>query len=274
MRPGMGHSLMPSLRTISRCRLTNADEKPWNDENMKSEKAGKRGARDDRAAEKKMNGPRADNGNAAGDRSANAQAPKRVLIESQNLAGERHAQSHEKQKDADNPGKFTGKFICAEKKNLDHVNQNDGNHEVGAPTMERADVPTEGDGMIEGLQAVPGFAGGRHVDNGQQNAGDNLHDEDDEGGAAKDVKPTGRFSRHSMFRGFANGGPANCRRASNHSPILRIKPMEISLSESRRVGFPGVGNSPALMKSFPSSILCGYSKRPRSGGPDAREPSS
>ena len=37
---------------------------------------------------------------------------------------------------------------------------------------------------------------------------------------------------------------------------------------------PGVGISPALISSIPRSTRYGYSNRPRSGGPDAREPSA
>ena len=72
--------------------------------------------------------------------------------------------------------------------------------------MERADVPTEGNGMIERLQAVPRFSCGRHVNHCEQNAGHNLHDEDDERGAAENVKPAGGVAWHGMFGGFANGG--------------------------------------------------------------------
>src|ERR1700722_7138021 len=38
-------------------------------------------------------------------------------------------------------------------------------------------------------------------------------------------------------------------------------------------GSPGVGSCPASIVSTPFSILYGYSKSPRSGGPDARDPS-
>src|SRR5260370_9138604 len=38
-------------------------------------------------------------------------------------------------------------------------------------------------------------------------------------------------------------------------------------------GDPGVAGSPAWMVTRPSCTLYGYSNRPRSGGPEAREPS-
>src|SRR5258708_3028166 len=44
-------------------------------------------------------------------------------------------------------------------------------------------------------------------------------------------------------------------------------------SVSRAIAPPGVGNSPAWMVRIPSCTLVGYSNSPRSGGPEAREPS-
>ena len=70
-------------------------------------------------------------------------SPERVLIETQNLAGESHAQSHEQQENADDPGKFAGNLYAPKRKDLHHVNENDGNHEIRSPPMQRADVPTD-----------------------------------------------------------------------------------------------------------------------------------
>jgi hypothetical protein len=39
------------------------------------------------------------------------------------------------------------------------MNQDDGDHEVGAPSVHGADEPAKRDLMIQGLQAAPGFAG-------------------------------------------------------------------------------------------------------------------
>jgi len=57
-----------------------------------------------------------------------------------------------------------GNFIGAEEKHLNHVNEHDGDHEVRAPAVEPANEPAERDLVIEGLQAVPRFAGRGHVD--------------------------------------------------------------------------------------------------------------
>ncbi len=113
-------------------------------------------------------------GNAAGDRCADAQSPVCVLIEAQHLSAERHAKRHEQQKNADDPGEFARKLVSAEKKDLHHVDEDNGDHEVGAPSVQRADEPAESDVVIEGLQAAPRFAGGGHVNQREQNAGDDL----------------------------------------------------------------------------------------------------
>ena len=58
--------------------------------------------------------------------------------------------------------------------------------------------------MIESLQAIPGFAGGRHVDQREQDAGNDLQHEDDERGAAENVEPARGFARHSMLQRLAD----------------------------------------------------------------------
>ena len=76
-----------------------------------------------------MKGTRLDDG------CADAQAPVGVLIEAQNLAGEGHAQRHQQQKNADDPGELAGKFVGAEEKYLRHVDEHDGDHEVRSPAV-------------------------------------------------------------------------------------------------------------------------------------------
>ena len=113
-------------------------------------------------------------GNAAHDGGADAEAPVGVLIEAQHLAGEGHAEREQQQEDADDPGELAGKLVGAEEKDLRHVDEHDGDHEVGAPAVNGAQKPAERDVVVEELQAVPGFAGGGGVDEREQNAGDDL----------------------------------------------------------------------------------------------------
>ena len=77
----------------------------------------------------------ADEGHAAHDGGADAEAPVGVLIEAQDLAGEGHAEREQKKKDADDPGEFARKFVCAEEEDLHHVDEHDGDHEVRTPAV-------------------------------------------------------------------------------------------------------------------------------------------
>src|SRR6266853_5355267 len=93
----------------------------------------------------------------------------------------------------------------SEQKYLRHMNKDDGHHEVGAPSMHRADEPAKRYLMIQGLQAAPCFARRGNINKRQQNSGHQLYEENGERGAAEHVEPTRRISRHRMFRGLKNG---------------------------------------------------------------------
>ena len=69
-------------------------QRAGNDEDMKRKETRERGAGDDGTAEQQMHQAAADEGHAADDGCADAQAPVCVLIEAQNLAGEGHAERH------------------------------------------------------------------------------------------------------------------------------------------------------------------------------------
>ena len=272
MRPGMGHSLMPSFSTISRCNET----KPISNPGMTKTCSAKNR---DSVAPAMMGPPssrctsvRADQGNAAGDGSADAEAPVGVLVEAQHLPGEGHAQRHQQQEDADDPGQLAGKLVGAEQKHLAHVDEHDGDHEVGAPAVYRAQEPSQRDVVIQILQAVPGFGGGGHIDQRQHDAGDHLQDEDGQRGAAEDVPPARRLARHRMRHRIAD-------RAADLQPPLEPVADAASALTSASPGGQAGGGGQAWAAGRPRSAACrfrlcsGYSNSPRSGGPEAREPS-
>ena len=131
-------------------------------------------------------------------------SPVSVLIEAKHLSGEGHAQSHQQEKNADDPGEFTRELVGSEQEDLHHVNQNNRHHEIGAPSMHRTNEPAERHLMIQSLQAAPRLAGRGHVNQCQQNSGHKLEKEDGERRAAEHVEPARRVPRHGMFCGFAN----------------------------------------------------------------------
>ena len=157
MRPGMGHSLMPSFKHHQQVHANEANEQAGNDEDVQREESRERVAGDDGAAQQQMHQTSAEKRNAAHDGDPDAQAPIGILIEAQHLAGEGHAQGHQQQKHADDPGQFAGKLVGSEQEHLRHVNQHQRDHEVGAPAVHSAQEPSQGDTVVEILQAVPGL---------------------------------------------------------------------------------------------------------------------
>ncbi len=85
------------------------------------------------------------------------------MVKSQHLAGEGHAECHDQKKDADDPGKFSGKLVGPKEEDLHHMDEDDRNHEIRAPAVEGPNKPAKRNAMIQGLKAVPGFSCGRHI---------------------------------------------------------------------------------------------------------------
>ena len=104
------------------------------------------------------------------------------------------------------------------------------------------------------LQASPGR---RHINERQHDPSDDLKHEHDEGSAAENIEPARGFARNGMLRSFADGAAKLKARVEPfadgfdqaHGRISRTR----SLFEAS--GLPGVGISPALISSFPPSIL-------------------
>ena len=159
--------MTPSFNTNSTCRHDEPDEQPGNDEHVHREKPRQRCAGDDRASQQQIDQPGPDDGNSAHNRGANAQSPIGVLIESQHLACKGHAERHQQKHDAEHPRQLTRILVGAEQEDLHHVDQDDGHHEIRAPAVQGSNEPSQGDVVIEDLQAVPGFPRGRHIDESQ-----------------------------------------------------------------------------------------------------------
>ena len=74
---------------------------------------------------------------------ADAESPVGILVEAQHLAGEGHAERHQQHEHAEDPGEFARKLVGAEEKDLRHVDEHDGDHEVGSPAVHGAQKPAE-----------------------------------------------------------------------------------------------------------------------------------
>jgi len=79
------------------------------------------------------------------------------------------------------------------------MNEHQGDHEVGAPAVQRAQIPSERLLVVQVDEAVPGAVGGWSIDRGQADAGDDLQDEHDQRRAAEYVPPARRAARHRML---------------------------------------------------------------------------
>ncbi len=212
-------------------------------------------------------------GDAACDGCSDAEPPIGVLIEAQHLPAEGHPQRHQQEKDPDDPGELSRKFVGPEQEDLHHVNEDDRDHEVRPPPVQCADEPAESHVVVEGLQAAPGFRGRWNIDEGEQNSGDDLQHEDGERGAAEHIKPARGIPWDRMLHGFAN------RRRQLQAPVEPFPDLGNHawhggfFPTRAALGDPGVGSSPASIVIRPFCTLYGYSNNPRSGGPEAREPS-
>ena len=97
--------------------------------------------------------------------------------------------------------------------------------------MQGSYEPTQGNAVIEGLQAVPRLSGGRHIDQRKQYACDKLEHETGERGAAENIKPACSIPGNGMHGCFAN------RRSELQA---QIEPVPDFLDQAH------VGLSPAL----------------------------
>ena len=70
--------------------------------------------------------------------------------------------------------------------------------------MHRPQKPSQCQVVIEKLQAIPGLAGGRYVDQRQQNTGYDLQAEQHHGGAAENIPPACATRRDRMLRRLHN----------------------------------------------------------------------
>src|SRR6266481_1769420 len=228
------------------------DQHSGNDKYMQCEKSGQCCSRNNRSTEHQFHDHGPGNGDAACDRSPDSKAPVRVLIKPQHLPTERHAQRHQQEKDANDPGELSWKFVGSKEEDLHHVNEYDGYHEIRAPSVQCTDEPAQSYVVVQGLQTAPRLTRRGHVDQGQQDSGDELEKKDGERRAAKYVEPARRVARHRMLRRFTN---RSGELQATVEPLANLgnQPAHGGFFPKREaVGDPGVGNSPAWMVTSPS----------------------
>ena len=196
----------------------------------------------------------ADDRRAGGDGRADAEAPVGVLVPAQHLAGEGHAERAQEEEDPGDPGHLARILVGAEEEDLDHVQRHHRHHGVGAPEVHGAQEPAEGRHVVEVEQAVVGLVRRWNVDEGETDAGGDLHDEQREGRAPEHVPPGRAAARDLMGEHGRHGGP---QARSLLDPLAHR-------AEKRHRGVPHtcparVGSWPPRTQSCPSRISYSYS---------------
>ena len=215
-----------------------------------------------------MDERRADDRRACRDRRADPEPPVRVLVPPEDLPGEGHAERAQEQKNAGDPGQLTRILVGAKEEDLQHVQRHHEHHPVGAPEMDGAQIRAERRLIVQVLKALVGLVGRGDVHERQADAGGDLKREERERRAAEDVPP----ARGSPWNRMGDGG-----RERFSEPRSDLEPSDDRaerLLHGYHTGPASVGSWPPRTQSCPCRISYSYSKRPRGGGPEAREPSS
>ena len=104
MRPGMGHSLMPSFSTRRTCKVTKAINSPGITKTCIAKKRESVGPAMIGPPNTSVTSHGPSNGNAAHNRCSDSQSPIGVLVEPHHLSGKAHGQCHQQQEDAEIEG--------------------------------------------------------------------------------------------------------------------------------------------------------------------------
>src|SRR3974390_481207 len=129
---------------------------------------------------------------------SNSESPIGVLVKPEDLASEGHSQGQQEQENTNDPSQLARELVSSKENYLAHVDKHQGTHEVGAPAVHAAQKPSQSDTVIEILQAVPGLRCRGHVNNGQQDAGEDLQNKDRERSAPEDIPPAGRLAGNAV----------------------------------------------------------------------------
>ena len=144
------------------------NDQPRYDENVQREKSGQRFARDGGSSQHQVHHLRADEWNAAHNGCADAESPISILIEAQNLSRKRHAKGAQKKNTTTDPSQLARIFVSSEQKRLHQMQTHDGDHEDGAPVVNRAQEPAQELFVVQILKTGPSLARRGHIDESQE----------------------------------------------------------------------------------------------------------
>ena len=199
--------------------------------------------------------------------------PERVLVPSEQLAGEGHRQHREKEQRAREPVRLARELERAKEVDLRHVDEDEHDHGARAEVMDPAYDRTERRVVADELQRVVRAVRRRDIGHREADAGRDLHDEDREGRAAEHVPPA-----HGALELSRDGVPKDGEHA-----VLELEPLP-EPARDLAWDFPDtakhahpcftVGRG-CCRTSSRSPLTChSRSKSGRGGGPPATVPSA
>src|SRR6267143_5083797 len=127
--------------------------------------------------------------NSPHDGCTDAQSPVRILIEAEDLPRKRHPQRAQKQKAATDPRQLTRILVSSKQERLNQMQAHDADHEDRPPVVDRTKEPPQELLIVQILEAGPGLACRRHVDESQTSARHDLQNETQERAATEHIKP-------------------------------------------------------------------------------------
>ncbi len=115
--------------------------------------------------------------------------------------------------------------------------------------MQSAQIPSQGDIVIEEFETAPGVAGGGSIDQCEQNAGDHLKHQNHRGRAAKDIPPARGAGRDLMLGCF------DCGRAQPEPVLEPVVDIGGAFFQTGHESAPGFESTDDLSFSASASIV-------------------
>src|SRR5262249_33520983 len=125
----------------------------------------------------------------------------RQLIPRQEVSAEPETNHDEQQHRAAHPGNLAWLVISAQKKNAEHVNEQRCDHQIGRPTVNRANQPAELNFSDDELNTFESIFGAWAIVKQEENSGGDLYDEEKQRHAAEVVPNRMAMERNFLFVG-------------------------------------------------------------------------
>ena len=165
---------------------------------MEGEEAGERGRAHIFAAAQEASQHGTREGRGAGDIRAHLGGEVGDLIPGQQVTAEAKAQHEAEQRDATEPGKLARAPVGVREHHAEHVHEGEEDQQVGTPTVDGADKPTELHAGHDEADAVESLGDGGAVVEQQQQPGEHLDAEEEQRDAAE-VVPGGSGMERDHF---------------------------------------------------------------------------